>query len=388
MKKIGIITTSCGGSGTFACNYGAALQGYALVKQLRILGFDAHDINYVSANEYRPQQYNVIKRTLLRLRLIFNVKLVKQKIDEHKNRENRKMLRDAFVDFIKKSDLTYNDGAFYRIEELEKMSGEFYAFITGSDVVWNPLLRKGINDKGYFLDFAAEGVKRIAYAPSIGLSVLPDTAKTDLKELLNKFTAISIREESGADIIRQETGLEAKVVLDPTMLLEPAEYDEIAKVPQGLPEKYIAVYRFGKLEHTKEKIIEISEKLNLPIVYIPSNNDGAFEPMYNIGPSEFIGIIRNAELVLSDSFHCTVFALINNKPFLTFCRTLPCPEKDINSRMTDLLKRVNMYDRMVMPGNEIVYDNLFNIDFTEADSVIRAMRAESLAYLKNALEEQ
>ena len=386
MKKIGIITTSSVGSGTFGCNYGAALQGYALVKQLRLLGFDAYDLNYVSDNEYRPQQYNMVKRTLLRLPLLFKPYLVKQKISEYKNRDNRRLNRNSFVRFIKDNQITHNNGAFYHLSDLKRVSPDFYAVITGSDVVWNPLLHKNVNDRGYFLDFASEDVKRIAYAPSFGVTELPETAKTDLGELLRKFDAISVREKSGAEIIRKETGLEAQVVLDPTLLLEPKYYEEIIRIPKDLPKEYIAVYRFGNIEHTKEKICEISKKYNLPIVYIPSNNDGAFNPNYSIGPGEFLGVIKNAKLVLSDSFHCTVFAIISHRPFLTFYRTMPEPGRDINSRMIDLLHTVQLSNRIIEPGASIPYDQLFEIDFQSADKIIERMRRESLSYLTNALE--
>ena len=386
MKNIGVITTSCNGSGTFGCNYGAVLQGYALVKQLRMTGFVAYDINYVSDNEYHPLQYNLVRRIIKRIPLLINIKLVKKKVVGYRNRKNIQINQDAFKQFICNNDITYNNGEFYTIKKLEEASSDFYAVITGSDVVWNPLLHKGVNDKGYFLDFVPKGVKRIAYAPSFGVTDIPDTAKKDLKPLLEKFDAISVREKSGADIIYRETGMHAQVVLDPTLLLEPKYYDDVTKTPGDLPSRYMAVYRFGDLKHTADKIREISEKCKLPIVYIPSNNDGLFEPNYSIGPGEFLGVIKNAELVLSDSFHCTVFALINHRPFLTFYRTMPEPGKDINSRMTDLLKTVEMSDRLVRPGDEIRYDKLFDVNFDNADEIIRKMRKESLQYLKNALE--
>ena len=297
MNEIGIITTSCGDSGTFGCNYGAVLQGYALVRQLRFMGFDAHDINYVSDNEYRPRQYSFIKRMLLRIPMLTNMKLVKQKINEYKNRRNIRINRNKFKQFIGNNDITFDNGKFYNISELQEVTSGFYAMITGSDVVWNPLLHKGVNDKGYFLDFVPKGVKRIAYAPSFGVTDIPDTAKKDLTPLLEKFDAISVREKSGADIIYRETGMHVQVVLDPTLLLEPEYYDDVTTIPEDLPSRYMAVYRFGDLKHTADKIREISEKCKLPIVYIPSNNDGLFEPNYSIGPGEFLGVIKNAELV-------------------------------------------------------------------------------------------
>lgn len=387
MKSIGIITTSCNGSGTFACNYGAALQGYALVRQVRLLGFDAYDINYNSKHEYRPQQYSFWKKTGKRFLLLFNPRLVGEKFNEFLKRKDRRLHSEHFRKFIAESSLTYQDGRFYTFPELKKLSEkpEFHAFITGSDLVWNPHLHERVNDEGYFLDFVNAGTKRIAYAPSFGVTDIPEESRRNLKELLEKFDALSVREQSGSDLIKRETGLVVPVVLDPTLLLDPKEYDAIARKPENLPDRYMAVYRFGNIPHTDEKIREISKRLGLPIVFIPSGNDEGFTPRYDLGPGDFIGLIRGAELVVSDSFHCTIFCLINHTPFLTFFRTLPQPGRDINSRMVELLRLVGLENRMVMPGADIYYDQITSVDFLLADETIQRMRTDSLKFLKDAL---
>lgn len=386
MNKIGIITSSCGKSGTYGCNYGAALQGYALVRQLRDLGYEAYDVNYLSDYEYRPQQYSLFKRTIKRMKLLFKPGQVKGKLDQIRNRDNLRINFLSFDKFVKENNLTYNDGAFYTLNNLQQASHGFYAFITGSDVVWNPYLHGGINDPGYFLDFAVDGVKRISYAASFGVTALPGESTRTLKSYLEKFDAISVREKSGADLIKKETGMNVQVVLDPTLLLEPQKYDDLVKEPENLPDKYIAVYKFGDIPHTEEKIRELSKKLNLPVVYIPSGKTTEYNIRYDVGPGEFIHIVRNAELVISDSFHCTVFCLINHTPFLTFFRTVPKQGKDLNSRMTDLLTMVGLPDRIIKPGDSIDYESLFTVDFAAADRKIEEMRKESLTYLKNALE--
>lgn len=114
-KVVGIMTTSSGWQGTYRCNYGAALQGYALIKQLRLLGYEAYDINYYSDNEYSPQKYSPIERTLRRLILLTNFKVVHGKLIEIKNRKGLGILTSKFREFVVKNDLTYNQGQFYRI---------------------------------------------------------------------------------------------------------------------------------------------------------------------------------------------------------------------------------------------------------------------------------
>lgn len=386
MNKIGVLTTSAGQGGIFACNYGAALQGFALVTQLRRLGFDAYDLNYVSHNEYHPQQYNLVLRTLKRIPLLFNPKLVGNKIKNFKNRENIKQLHNIFHDFVKETNLTYQNGKMFSLEELEEIASDFYAFVTGSDVVWNPYLRQNKNDEGYFLQFVPEGIKKIAYAPSMGVTALPPESRRNLAELLNRFDALSIREVSGSDLIMKETGIEVPVVLDPTMLLDPKEYEAITVKPEGLPEHYIAVYQFGTMESTVKNIQKIQKKLGLPLVYIPAGMDTSDSARYDIGPKEFIGLIKNADLVISDSFHCTVFCLLCNTPFVTFCRTMPSEKVNINSRMIDLLDMVEMSERMVYPEQELDFNHLLNCDFTKSDEILAKRRKQSLDYLKEALE--
>ncbi len=385
MKKIGIITSSYARAGTYGCNYGAALQGYALVKKLRDLGYSAYDVNYLSDNEYHPQSYGIIKRTLKRIRMLFDFRLVKAKLHQLKNRKNEQKNIKAFQQFVFDYDLTYQKGKFFSFDDLQKLEDDFYAFIVGSDVVWNPCLHNNVNDLGFFLAFTKEGVKRIAYAPSFGITELPGCCKNDLKDLLVGFKAISVREESGAKLIKKEADMEVPVVLDPTLLLSKEEYEQVAVIPANLPKKYLLVYKFGDLKYVDDHIDYLSKKYNLPIVFVPSNYKTKYAPRYDFGPREFLGAIQNARLVISDSFHCTIFCLINHIPFLTFYRTMPQPGKDINSRMIDLLKLVNMESRLISPTDTIKEDELFCLDFNGADEIIQNKKKDSEIYLKNAL---
>ena len=387
MKKIGVITTSCVESGSYGSNYGAALQGYALIQQLRLMGFDAYDINYNSSNEHRPDQYSLFKRTIIRIGLLTKPDVVKNKISSIRNRKNNQKLFNAFMRFVREYNLTYENGKYFTLEELKSISGSFFAFITGSDVVWNPYLHKEVNDKGYFLDFTTSEVKRIAYAPSTGVTIFPESAQVDLKDLLIKFDALSIREESGANLIKEITGLNVPVVLDPTMLLNPTEYSKIEKMPSGFPPEYILVYKFGNIPHTMETIRRAEKYFKLPVVYIPAGKyEKGITPSYDIGPAEFIGLIKNARVVITDSFHCSVFCLIYHTPFYTFFRTLPQKGKELNSRMKDLLSMVELQDRLIKPEKKVDFTFVDEINFDAVDTILAQRRKESLNYLKKALE--
>lgn len=376
---------SSGGNGTFGCNYGGALQGYALVTQLRKMGFDAHDVHYVSKNITSKAENDRLSKLKHKIKQLTDLQAIRFKVYMILHKKELAANMEAFQEFVKKNDLAYNNGKFYSIEELSSLSEEFYAFITGSDVVWDPYNTQNKNDEGYFLDFCTSSCKRIAYAPSIGVTKLPPQSEENLKELLEKFSALSIREKSGSDLIKNVTGINVPVVLDPTLLVDPKEYERIVRIPDNLPEHYIAVYRFGNNPHTDIKIREISRKYSLPVVFIPARNEG-FSPRYDLGPGEFIGVIRKADLVITDSFHCTIFSLLNHTPFLTFVRSNPKNVTSTQSRVINLLETFDMTDRYILPDTEIEIEDIFSLDFNKFEGKISKMREESLNYLDSALK--
>lgn len=208
--------------------------------------------------------------------------------------------------------------------------------------------------------------------------------------LISNFKYLSVREESGAKLIKELTGQKAKVVLDPTLLLEPQEYESITtplKSPH-LPDKYILCYKWGDIKETNEEIRRLSKKFNLPVFALPLSRtvytDG-YPILFNAGPSEFISLIKNATLLCTDSFHATVFALINNTPFITFCRERPKKEINMNSRMMNLLEKLDLESRMIMPGEHFDDNKIFNINFEKANKILVECRKDSFTYLTNAL---
>lgn len=378
-KKVGILTSTP----SFNDNYGAILQAYALQKQLSVLGYEPFIVRYNGYKELVSKEKMLQKKIKGLYMLTFNNKLsFRHKIRLLKTKRQRKYNQSIFKQF-KADKLRLSDQS-YTYTKLCETPPQAYAFICGSDQVWNPLVHGGINDPGYFLDFVKTGVKRIAYAPSMGVSSIPDTAKKDLKQLLEKFDAVSIREKSGADIIKNVCGMEVPVVLDPTLLLQPSYWSEIEK-KINLPKKYIACYRFGRINTTEKQFLKISQRLNLPIVNIPSTSDTAFKTNYDIGPAEFISVIKNATLVLTDSFHATAFSIINHTPFYTFMRDNPENGVTMNSRVTGLLKTMKLEDRLIMPNDPIPNKIDLEIDFTQCESILRELRNQSLEYLTSAL---
>lgn len=377
-KQIGITTSTQ----SFHNNYGAILQAYALSYKLKELGYIPKIIRYRLDNEYLAHSAPLSKRlkaTLFNKQMSFHAK--KELL---LNRLLNRGVDAVFADFAKEHLDFYNE-KYVDFEALKKEPPEYDAFITGSDQVWNPVIHGGINDPGFFLDFVPYGKKRIAYAPSMGVNEIPESAKCDLKDYLIKFDSLSIREQSGADIIKNVCDIDVPIVLDPTLLLNAEEWDTVSKKHAKLPEKYIFVYKFGNSKLMDKKIKELSKKHKLPVVTAPASAETRFKADYTIGPGEFLYAIKNATMIFTDSFHATVFSIIYNKEFLTFPRHEQTKRVTMNSRMENLLEMLEIEDRYISSADSYKEDRLFEISYEKANKILLEKREESISYLTTAL---
>lgn len=377
-KTIGITTSAQ----SFSDNYGAVLQAYALCRKLSELGCTPLIVKYRVDGEYARGAAPVSKRlkaTLLNRNMSFHAKK-----NLLLNRLLGRSTASVFKVFVDKHLRFYND-RFTGFEQLRQCPPDCDAFITGSDQVWNPVIHGNKNDPGYFLDFVPEEKRRIAYAPSMGVDCIPDSCKEDLKDYLDKFYALSVREQSGADIIRQVCGIDVEVVLDPTLLLTADEWDKAAEPAPFLPSEYILVYKFGKSKVMDAVIKNLSAKYRLPVVCVPASPETRFKMDYRIGPGEFISAIKNATIVCTDSFHASVFSILYNKPFLTFPRHEQSSKVSMNSRMTGLLDMLGL-DRYITDFSQWNPDTVFSPDFTHANTVLAHKRDRSIEYLKNSVK--
>lgn len=375
---------------SFLDNYGAVLQAYAMSKQLQRWGYEPEIINYqYSTGKQIVSVENQVDRSLrARLKYIFSgdVSLI-QKMLYRLARGKRNAQTDLFREFVKNSiPIDLNTPVTY--EELMKNKSDYKCLICGSDQVWNPLIHANQNDPGFFLQFGSHQCKRIAYAPSFGISTLPDESKINLKEYTERFNALSVREISGAAIMKEICGVDVPVVLDPTMMADSMIWKEFNRMPSGMPERYILVYRFGRMNYMERQIKHIASELNLPIFEIPVSIESygkGSKLIFGVGPEEFVTLIRNAKMVLTDSFHASVFSILNHTPFYTFLRQGKNEKNNMNSRMENLLEMLNLQERLIYPDSEIV--SLSKVKYENADSLLEQRRNESQKFLKDALGE-
>lgn len=252
---------------------------------------------------------------------------------------------------------------------------EFDAVVVGSDQIWNPDGRRG--NPIDFLRFVPRE-KRIAYAPSLAVSVLPEEYRELYREWIDDFPHLSCREHRGAEIIKELTGRHAEVVLDPTMLLSVEKWDALRTPSVHRPKKPFLVSYFLGEQSTENKraIASYAKKRNLDVIRLGDIS----HPAYTDGPAEFVDFIAASDGVLTDSFHGAVFAILYKKPFLTIDRV---GGPQMSSRMDTLLSTFNLPQQRVV-GN-LSANFAIETDYAHVDSILEAERDRSTRYLSGAL---
>lgn len=189
-------------------------------------------------------------------------------------------------------------------------------YCAGSDQIWNPLLeRNGIFN---YLGFADESAT-FSYAASFGIDQIPQHYEEQIRQGLQHIRHLSIREEEGRQLIRNISGrTDAQVLIDPTMLLTPEEWNTVAQAPKHpVPEKYLLTYFLGDVSSQRQQTIrETAAALGCEVVELMDPGS----PFHITGPAEFLYLIRHAQLVCTDSFHGSVFSFLFQRPLAIFSR--------------------------------------------------------------------
>lgn len=346
-KKIGIITLHG------YINYGNRLQNYAVQFILSKYG-NAETIKYSGIR--KPKKY--FKRILLfckkiagRLIRIFNnmIKFIfdhRRFVKQQSRTKKFKTFDDniAFCQNIQRTDY----------EQLNKL---YDYFAIGSDQIWNPAFA---SKQIMFLTFA-DSNKKIAISPSIGITQLTSEQINDFRVGLKDFKKLSCREESGSKIIRSATGRECTTLIDPTLMLSKEQWNKVSKKPLFHSEdKYILLYFLGEItEEYRQIISNISDKYSLKIININDINS----KYYECGPGEFVYLVSHCTIMLTDSFHGSVFSYIYDKPFRIFERKSP-NLKSMNTRLINLIKMLHLDDMFINKSTSI--DNILDVNYDKS----------------------
>lgn len=347
-------------------NYGNRLQNYALHTVLAEMGISAKTISYGP----KWDQYKwVIKRTIHKM----------MGYSQTKNIDFWKYTVPKILAFEKFNQKYIPSIHISSVSEIAELKSDYY--LVGSDQVWNVNwfeendLRKDL----FFLSFCSPEQK-ISISPSFGFDEVPSAWSTFIQEQLLGFEHLSVREESGADIIKQLTGRDAPVLIDPTMMLDPIKWRSISQKPKKIitDKPYILTYFLGDCPQTRKKEIEIyAQNLNAKIYKM---QDVSEPNLYITDPGEFLYLIDHARLILTDSFHACVFSFLFGKPFLVYDRA--GKENGMISRITTLLNKFDLQRKY--RGNNLE-NGLLECDYKNGFSVLENEKEKFLVYLRNAL---
>lgn len=376
MSRIGIITLN----GYF--NYGNRLQNYALQRTLEKMGYKVDTI--INDTKKVQKKSQIEKRTVLdkvksaaKLPFAELVEKVERRVTNRLFRERQRIRTDIFKEFTKKY-INETDFSITENNIPKSLVDSYDYFIVGSDQVWNPHYQKGSSVE--FLTFAPKH-KRISYAASFGISSIPDEYKEKYATWLAEMNHISVREHAGANIVKELTGRNVEVVVDPTLLLTKEEWLEISEPASDKPMKgYILTYFLGKIPKERKKYIDkIAKENDLEVINLAQMNE---KIPFLSGPSEFIDYINSAQLFFTDSFHGAAFSIMLNTPFIVFDRA--GSSMSMNSRIDTLLNTFNMETRYF---NNFTNDaELFDMSFKKVEGILNDEREKAIHYLKRALQ--
>lgn len=370
-KKIGIITFHN------SYNCGSMLQTYALQQIIdRMSNGKAEVIDF--SNEGQGRLYSVRQPNQGAKNIIKNMILtpyfsrIKQNYDSYEG--------------FKQKRFKLSPGPVHTMNELTDQAYDIV--VAGSDQVWNITIEDG--DDAYFLPWV-EKAKKVAYAPSFGAKNPMKFAKEPQRyaDYLNSFSALSIRERNGQQWLKSLTGRDAELLLDPTLLLDANDYDAIASKELRLPPKYIFYYSPGYSRDINRLVKKISEKYDLPVIafntktfYVKGMQFSGFKLPALENPSTYLQLIRNAELIITTSFHGTVFSSIYRKKFWTVKNGGMFGDDD---RVKTLMYLLDLEDRMVPIEFDPNFDYLREKSYRNYESLLEQERRKAMHYLKNAL---
>ncbi len=322
-------------------NYGALLQSYALQKTLCRLGHEALLIRIGEPPKPKTLKYKL--KNLL----------------EYKRQK-------AYCEFL------HNHLTFYETiitpENAYILNSDFDGFISGSDQVWN--MKNGI-DPIFFQKFANKNKLKMSYSASIGLNEIPEKYRDESICLINDFDYVSLREISALRMLQQYTDRKLYCHADPVFLLNKSEWDNLC---ENLIEQknYIFVYGTQMSETLKHFAENLHQKTGLPLISVfPLKNAKVVGGA--IGCKEFVSYIKNADYVITSSFHCTAFSMIYQK------RVFVIPHSETFSRTEDLLSIFGQSDCIIKNSDDVVKSVW---DFSQNQNIIDCLQKSAFVYLK------
>lgn len=377
--KVGIITFQS------AHNYGAVLQCWSLQEYLKSCGHDVDIINF--RPDVIDKVYALVKVSDVNFTdskkinsMLKKVKEVKHKFDNRTRFPGRIEKYKKFEKFI--ATKLHVTEPYHTVREIEGANLRYDVLIAGSDQIWNPGLTKGFRAP-YFLSFGNKDAIRIAYAASIGTDNIKEDYRMFMQCHLDDFDAISVREKASKEVIENLVDRDVEVTVDPTFLAKMDSFKKL-EIKPNVSEPYIYVHNVH-LDRVDKNLMAmakaVSEKLDLPIIH--NRADYHFKKelrTFSGGVEEYLGLIHNAEFVVTNSFHTTVFSIRYKKKFVSV------PHVTSPGRVRNLLGTLGLMEHFTASPRELPEDlGNWDIDYDTVTKVMQDMADKSAEFLNNAI---
>ena len=361
MKKVGILTWH------YYPNFGSALQCWALQQTIEALGHKVEVINYRNPKYGLPDKWASLKYILSR------------SLGECNHAFNYRF-KYPFLLFQKR--FLHETKAFTDVHYLSKIDSDYHCIVYGSDQIWAPNVFNPIYMGKYI---SCPEVKKISYAASLGLPNIPSKLIMEYQSLLHNFHAVSVRENTGKELLKRDCNIEASLVLDPTFLIHVDQYKQLEHRVPNIKKPYIFCYFLNKNHTYHQAVSDYAQKKGYSIVgYSANPNDAAWVFMpKGIGPQEFLWLISHAETVITDSYHGSIFSLLYHKHFFCMERFQYNDPICQNSRIWQLNDYFNIEKCIIKQGEAI---REYSYDYQVFENLLSSYRKISIDFLIKSLQ--
>tara|TARA_R110002033_G_scaffold494_2_gene4603 strand:- start:8160 stop:9266 length:1107 start_codon:yes stop_codon:yes gene_type:complete len=356
-------------------NHGASLQEYALLKYLENLGHNSETIHYKPYYLSNNFKFLKVNHLFFSKNLVLKFVYIILKLPQRLFHLKRKRRFDNFSrKYIKTGNKLYKSN-----DDLKNDLPVADAYICGSDQIWNSFFENG-KDPAFYLDFAPQNKLKISYAASFAIDELEENIKAFVKQKVSYLDYVSVREISGKKILNSLGFENVAHVLDPVFLLNSEHWESLITIKKEV-DKYIFIYDFDSNPLIQSFAENYKEKYGWKIITVNQLIKYADKNYFLQGPEKFLSLVKNAEFIISNSFHAVAFSIIFKKDFVVFNRA-----DNINTRMRDLLDSLDLSQLLLT--NEYMINNhiLKNINYDKAQKKLGSLKKSSAFFLNNALK--
>ena len=354
-------------------NYGSVLQTYATQRIFEDAGCEVEVVDYIT-------EQRTAKRILLGKGAFFRLKNAKRIIRLPFKTASFLIKKRKFGKFLKKN-CSLTKQKYIKAEDIIKNPPEADIYITGSDQVWNSQYNEGV-DKGFFLEYAPENKKCIAFVSSFGKKTLASDEKEITREYLKKYDALSVREDSAAEILK-DLGYSSECLIDPTLQINKAEWQKIAS-PRLIKQKYlILMLLYNEDNGATDYARKIADEKGLKLVKISwelKKHKKVDKLMTHRTPEDFLSLFANADFVVTNSFHGLAFSINFNRDFVVV------PRKEFNSRLESLLRLTGLESRMAFSESDAIEASRADINYDNVNCILEEERARVKKFVENSIK--